>query len=181
MKEKLKFILSWCAEGAPLSKERLFITFIKIFFMIQRIQSLYLLGAGLIGVYIAYPFFRIPFIILENNVLSIGIAFFYALVLLLTFFTIFKFNNRKLQIKLSTILLALSVVGGILYLLLDQILMYHINSNRDYVPSAWNLDSGYLSSIIHFAVPLTQIILIFLALRAIKKDEELVRSTDRLR
>ena len=80
---------------------------------------------------------------------------------LIPFISIFLYKNRKLQIILNylNILLFLLILG------IGAGLYFH--STR----------FAYIS----FSIPLINIILTFLVIRAIKKDENLVKSLDRIR
>lgn len=73
--------------------------------------------------------------------------------------TIFLFKKRSLQIKLCGLLILLCTIELVLF------------------------SFFYLERVefVIMIIPIVQAIFIFLALRAIKKDEELVRSVDRLR
>ena len=154
--------------------------------MIQRIQTIYLLIAGfLTGSLFFVPFaemavkagsiyrYDISGIYLEgipNPVVTISSLSLVILViaqLFLTLVTIFLFKKRKLQIKLS-------VVNMVVLLAIFSLILY----------SAWwggkSLSAGYsLSYSVLF--PLFAIIVVYMAIRAIKKDELLVRSIDRVR
>ena len=84
-------------------------------------------------------------------------------------FIIFQYKKRMLQIKLS----------GLNYLLLSAILVSYylaIKNNNDMLAEA-----GKGEFLIGFYVPIIAIILNFLVIKFIKKDEALVRSVDRIR
>jgi glucan phosphoethanolaminetransferase (alkaline phosphatase superfamily) len=93
---------------------------------------------------------------------------FNVVVALLSLIIIFLYKNRNLQLRLSG-----------LNMLLICIFIAVIFYFADYAKAA---SAG---SIVHYGigcyVPLIQLIFTFLAMRAIKKDEQLVRSADRLR
>jgi hypothetical protein len=142
--------------------------------MIQRIQSIYLLLTVLVSAALFYlPLFELPssvegtgpreFMITSNALLlvlssAIGV---------LAFVTIFLFKSRPLQIKVCRlILIMIFVMIGLLFYTSDTI------SN--------GLDQKVVFKIGTY-LPLLQVLFIFLAHRAIKKDENLVRSADRLR
>ena len=101
--------------------------------------------------------------ILSSYPLSILIA----LCLTLCIVTIFLFKKRMLQIRLS-------VANSILLLGLQGLAFY-------YVKSAETVLEGDGSYTLIFTFPLVSAILVFLALRAIARDEALVRSLNRLR
>lgn len=151
--------------------------------MIQRSQSLYLLLAVLLGVSLFFlPVFEFPgmkpsvvppanegpatdtlYYITSNSLLFLLHVAICAMVLI----TIFLFRNRNLQIRLCNLsLLLISGLIGLLFFTADSVgstfnhqVVYHMGS--------------------YF--PMIQLALVFAAARAIKKDEELVRSADRLR
>ena len=142
--------------------------------MIQRIQTIFLLLTVLVSVALFYvPLFELPvaageglpktFMISSNSVLMI----LWAAIGVFSFGVIFLFKNRPFQLKACRfILLLIFVMIGLLFYTsdtfssgLDQKVVYKIGT--------------YL--------PLLQVVFIFLAHRAIKKDDDLVRSADRLR
>lgn len=77
---------------------------------------------------------------------------------------IFLFRNRQLQIR---------ICFGVLAVVLLNILLYYLQT-KNFVPNEWSFD---LTSLVTIAIPF----LLFLAIRAIYKDEQLVKSVDRLR
>jgi hypothetical protein len=77
--------------------------------------------------------------------------------------TIFLYNNRKLQLKLSSF----SILLNISILILCLIIIFG-NKNSP------NLNYGLL-------IPVFSSLLFYLAYRGIKSDEELVKSSNRLR
>jgi peptidoglycan/LPS O-acetylase OafA/YrhL len=85
--------------------------------------------------------------------------------------TIFMYKNRKQQIKVSQFLLLLNTA-----LIVSAFLL--IDTAKSMLPMSGDILVKHKISMIF---PLLSIILIFLAIKAIKKDEELVRSADRLR
>lgn len=140
--------------------------------MIQRIQSLWLLIASIAF----FTTLKLPFYTgnqLMNNtsvyaelngmynflitVLSIALA-------VVSFLVIFLFKNRKLQLKLTVLLL----LGAILQLVL---IFYSV---KKFIPEQ---GSYSISAVFYFIAPITLV----LALRGIYKDEQLIKSVDRLR
>lgn len=138
--------------------------------MLQRIQSLWLLLAGVLS-----------FLTLRLNVYSgtrelNGAALFMNLtgsssflilivtiiIALLTIISVFLYKNRPLQIKLSLVALLFYIVSALLYYL--QIKQF----------SAGNFA---LTSVIYFLIP----VLIILAIKGIYNDQKLIKSVDRLR
>lgn len=139
--------------------------------MIQRVQTIYLLAGA-----IALGLLFIPLSIGISNPTSdggmfadgilstydhVGLAALSALPALDFLTAIFLFSNRKLQMMVTGIgTLLASVMGGVFAFLV----MSH---------------SAQVS--IGAAMPLVALICGYLAFRNIKKDEEIVRSSDRLR
>jgi hypothetical protein len=153
--------------------------------MIQRIQTLFLLGAlACTGL-----FFFLPFGNLVNKDLSeiaiiiTGVSFvkgdstvsypmtplliMFIIINLITLTSIFLFKKRMLQIRLSVFnaIMQLGSFGMLFFYLAD----ISKKSGLDY-------NTGIL-----VILPLAAAILSFLAMRAIAKDEALVRSVSRLR
>jgi len=154
--------------------------------MIQRIQTVYLLIAEiLIGALFFVPFaeiagkegsiyrFDIKGIYLEgvqkSEIIysSLPLVLLWAVSLILILATIFLYKNRILQMRISTInIFILLGLGGLIFY---------------YVWSGAKLLMGVYSLTIYLVFPVIAAILIYLAIRAISKDEELVRSIDRIR
>lgn len=156
--------------------------------MIQRIQSVYLLlGVLICGMLFFFPIaeyindassyvFDIcgvknitdeaqPEIVNTLPVLIILIA-----VMLTGMISIFLFKNRKLQIRICSLNLLL------LTALLAAIFLY-----SDKAETAIEQEGTITSFGFGTVVPIIALIFTFLAIRGIKKDEELVRSADRIR
>jgi hypothetical protein len=150
--------------------------------MIQRIQTIFLLGAmaailGLFYLDIAvlnskevtlfnlngYHLFNTS-VADSNSQIWLKVAG-YGLALLILI-TIFLFKNRKLQMKLCfiNIILALGLNGLIYYL-----------PRHHYIIST---DISYQYPVLF---PIVAVILLFMAYRAILKDHRLIKSLDRLR
>lgn len=149
--------------------------------MIQRIQSLFLLlASGAYGSQFAVPYLQTP---ADNSARTVpaltdgaltpvdnpGLLGLTVLGAAVSLVAIFLFKNRSLQARLSGV----SLIVGVLLLILAGIT---IKSTLDQAPQG---------SSVHFAaglaLPLVALILNWLATRAIRKDEALVRSMDRLR
>lgn len=144
--------------------------------MIQRIQSIYLLIATVLSGGLIFPlnlwvteqgteFFALDSLSSDNLVLASVFVLFMASALL-TFITIFQFKKRQLQFVLGrfTILINFILVGILVYF-------------------AQNLSGEMQVSEkgIGLLIPIFTIVFVVLANKAIKKDEELVKSVDRLR
>jgi len=154
--------------------------------MIQRIQSVYLLIAALL---IAALFF-VPFAELSgkdgvqylfnfsgiyehgtSGHLSLKntwpVAVLIGMCLIMLILTIFQFKNRNSQIKLSYLcFISLLVLKALLYY---------------FTWSSSNLPGGSLNASLYAEFPAIAAILVFLAIRGIRKDENLVKSIDRIR
>ena len=152
--------------------------------MIQRIQTLFLLGAV---VFLALMLFLPLAEILTvdgrvYSVLSMGlmaeggeavvptwpVLILILVTALMLFINIFLFRNRKLQIRLCVygIILEFGLIG----------LLYYF-----WVVIFRQLEVENLSVWLPVVFPLVSIILTFLAFRGIRKDEILIRSMDKLR
>lgn len=147
-----------------------------IIMMIQRIQSIYLLVATVLSgglIFILNLWVNEQgneFLVMDafnsGNVLLVTMAVLFFVSALLTFIAIFQFKNRKLQFVFGrlTILVNFFLVGILVYF-------------------AQNLSGEIHVSVkgIGLLIPIVTIVLAVAANKAIKKDEELVKSVDRLR
>ena len=130
--------------------------------MIQRIQTVYLFFVFCLMAILAF----IPFSPL--NAFSDGFFIgFSSVIALIAIVTIFLYKNRKMQIRLCYGMLIALVLFYIFYLIFSR----------------QNLSFTELFKHVQytFVFPFISIILIYLAIRGIKKDDKLVRSLDRLR
>ncbi|NEV93251.1 DUF4293 domain-containing protein [Psychroflexus sp. YR1-1] len=136
--------------------------------MIQRIQSLYLLIAILLNGVLS---FYLPLWITSENVeiyaLSqpVAISLFFISVLI-SIITLFSFKKRKRQFVLGRINIILNfvLVGVFAYWTLK-------------LPGEMDISEKGIGMLL----PIISIVFIALANKAIKKDEDLVKSVDRLR
>ena len=147
--------------------------------MIQRIQTVYLLlSAILVGLLFLLPFaeiakdgavylFNFKGIILDGTLKENGFAIsgLIAIILALHGYAILIFKNRIRQIRVIvfSILLLLGLFGMFFFFI------YYIFSGAQ------------ISFNLSMAFPLVAIILDYLAIRGIGKDEALIRSIDRIR
>ena len=147
--------------------------------MIQRIQSVYLLvSALLIGILFLLPFaeiakegviyiFNFRGILLDGAVHQSGIAIYVLIAAIMAshVFAIFGFNNRKRQkmIIIFTILMMLGLFGMFFFF------------------TYFSFSGAQISFEISIVLPLVVIIIDYLAIRSINKDEALIRSIDRIR
>ncbi|WP_312922749.1 DUF4293 domain-containing protein [Empedobacter brevis] len=137
--------------------------------MIQRKQSIYLFLSGIISSIFAMNFdklFDIPLEWLSNPEKGdyiFSLAFFASA--LISFLAIMLYKKRRLQISLGwlNIILNVLLIGSFVYCLLT-------------LPGEGNSEKG-----IWALVPLASIVLLSIANRLIKKDDDLVKSVDRFR
>ena len=91
------------------------------------------------------------------------------LTIIVPIFTVFKFKNRQLQIKLSSLNVFLNaIICGLIFL------YYSSNMQK-------TIASDVISYSFGTYIPLINMILSVMAMRWIKKDIDLIRSIDRLR
>jgi len=157
--------------------------------MWQRIQTIYLLTCSLL--FSMFAVLKLPFGSIDqgdNAVVAAAAQTSFAdgkftpedhillvililLIALLAFGIIFLFKNRKLQANLTRIMIFMMLLSGVLAFYL----MYRdLNIIKE-------LEHATFSPGIGSFVPLAGILLAFLAQKGIQKDEETVRSMDRLR
>jgi hypothetical protein len=156
--------------------------------VIQRIQTLYLLAAGMLMALML--FFPLAEVAADGSgfytVYSMGwylgeggdtadmamptwpVFILVGVLVLLPLFTVFLYRKRKLQIRISVycIILAFGLIGLIYYFFL-------IGFRQ--------LDEPAYAFRFPLIVPAIFIVLMYLAFRGIRKDEILVRSLDRIR
>ena len=141
--------------------------------MLQRIQTVYLFIVVLVTA--ALPFWLHLWIVnngekfyVKEDILF-SICFFSSAAL--AFITIFLFKNRKLQFVLNrlNILLNLVLLGIFVYILIKD-----MNTVSGKFVTIFEKGFGML-------LPILAIIFLVLANKAIKKDENLIKSVDRLR
>lgn len=138
--------------------------------MLQRIQTVWLLIASALG------FATLKFSFFSGNKLVENVKQFVSLnakenifILIVTIaiavaalVTIFLYKDRKMQLKITIGILLVSILNIVLYYLQTK---NFIEGNTD------------LTSLLTFAIP----VFLILAARGIWKDEQLVKSVDRLR
>ena len=145
---------------------QLFFTFTKTLTVLQRIQTIYLLFVFLIQL---AGFIFLPQRLLYSGV-SVEVNQSYILLIsnllliVVPFWNIFQFRNRKRQFVLNRVLLLIT-----LGVLLIQCIGY------------LNSDSNESHQLLACVVHMLTIIFLSLANKTIKRDEDLVRSADRLR
>lgn len=167
--------------------------------MIQRVQTIFLILAALSSIlmfsipigelltddqqtkYMVQLGFRGYEIILRNQInqyttfYSLTTSLLAYLIIPSTLWNIFLFKNRKLQIKLNLFNILLCIVQTIIIItsLTSGELLSEFQSQNKIIYDS-NLSAGCL-------LPLITIAFLLLANKYIKKDEELIRSADRLR
>ncbi|MBN1116956.1 MAG: DUF4293 domain-containing protein [Bacteroidales bacterium] len=153
--------------------------------MIQRIQSLFLLAATILQVlYIkaslaeflmnnndSYKFTSAGIKNLSDNSLvqnTSALLILSVFIVIITFFAIFLYKKRILQIRfcIYSMLLNIGQVGLFLYL------YFNFKNNNPVTSGTYELAA---------VIPVASIILLFLAFRGIRKDEILIKAYDRLR
>lgn len=160
--------------------------------MIQRIQTIYLAFVAFIASVLFFtPLFVlnpsetatdstiyissiIKIVTIKDNisqVLSINwqLIAVNALIILIAFFAIFSFKDRRRQMKLSRALIFLSILEGVF-------IFNHFNQITKVAGIGYSLNLNPLI----YSLALVPV-LAFLAFRGIHKDDKLVRSADRLR
>jgi len=143
--------------------------------MIQRIQSIYLLLSGVISggiVFLVEMWSTIKNQVFFQDLFSSEIVFvqvvpyIYIVSAILSLVTIFLFKNRQLQFIMCriNILINLILLGLLVYLSLS-------------LPG----EASVSEKGIGMFLPILSVLLLVFANKAIKKDEDLVKSVDRLR
>ena len=127
--------------------------------MIQRIQTVYLLIAGLLAASLLK--FRFAEIAVNNELFTIFIV----IIALLHFVIIGMYKKRILQIRLT-------VCAIVLLLVLSGLFFYFAYAGIDGAKVAFKIPVFF---------PIVAVILDLLAICAIKKDEALIRSLNRIR
>ncbi len=136
--------------------------------MLQRIQTIYLLLVSVISVALCL---YIPYGLDENGGALYGKDDLYVMGLsmasaILSLIAIFLFKNRKLQFVLGRIIIILN------FILLGVFVYWSLTVSGETKVS----EKG-----IGMLIPIISIVLLVMANKAIKKDENLVKSVDRLR
>jgi len=136
--------------------------------MIQRIQTIYLLlsaavGGGLIFVFNLWTTIEKTLVFAKDDMLYFGLFLGSAA---LSLISIFMYKNRKSQFVLGRLNIILN------FILLGLFVYLSLNLSGETLVS----EKG-----IGMLLPIISIVLLVLANKAIKKDEDLVKSVDRLR
>ena len=144
--------------------------------MIQRIQSVYLLLATLLSGGLVFllnlwvdasgnNFFVADAFSSKNSILIVMSSLFFVSAII-TLFTIFQYKNRKLQFVLGRLAILTN------FILVGLLVYFSQNLSGETMVS----EKG-----IGLLIPIITIVLVALANKAIKRDEDLVKSVDRLR
>ncbi len=148
--------------------------------MIQRVQTLFLLGIALLSAAMLFlPFEQVNvgdakhmLCLMPGCLKEMVKPFVYVpiglniVILGLSLFTIFKYNQRKQQMKFAQLLMVLSV------LLMGNLFTMHFLKVGDATVVDYKIAALF---------PALNIVLAFLARMFIKKDDDLVKSADRIR
>jgi membrane protease YdiL (CAAX protease family) len=135
--------------------------------MIQRIQSVYLLIVAILaGIGIYSPLWTNNKLIVVKGFDNIYILALFASVIGLSILTIFLFKNRKLQFVLGRVNILINII---------------LLGVFGYYGQTFSGETLVSEKEIGLFVPIVSIVFLYLSNRAIKKDEELVKSVDRLR
>lgn len=157
--------------------------------MIQRIQTVYLATAAILliipivleltlatitvegGAYELTPVtahFMVDGATTETLFGSFSITAAFALSLFLTVYGIMQYKNRKFQMRLVQLALIFQpIIAVVVFIYAQKMITFTEETSISYSPV--------------LGVLLVNVVLYFLAYRGIKKDDELVRSADRLR
>lgn len=157
--------------------------------MIQRIQTLFLLGVVVLGVafsfvpvlgFTAYDATYVMSaykVVLSKEVTTVvsknmGVGVLEGVIMIVSIIVMFLYKNRQLQmklLKLNILLITLQVVALMMYV---DVAKSAIGPNENDV--VIGIEMGTI-------IPVLSLLLTYLAIRFIKKDDELVRAADRLR
>lgn len=155
--------------------------------MLQRIQTIFLLAAMASGLSLLIDPMTLAhvdgdFSLLKSqsqNMLNDGIfqasdhlvlLLLIGLIAILSLVSIFQFKNRNRQV----VLVRLTILAFILLVILAGLFFYQDYSKLD--PDSYLFKVGY-----GIIAPVSGVIFAVLAVRAIRKDDKLIRSMDRLR
>jgi hypothetical protein len=162
--------------------------------MIQRIQSIYLLlivvcqsllFATALATFSSYEtsfnlslmgFYKLSSAGNEMLINSYALMAMNLVLILFSLFVIFSFKNRKKQLRLA----------GFNFILLCGfivLMFYSYDNAKSLLDNSFNTQGAELSTTygIGMILPILSLIFNFLALKGIRKDEELVKSADRIR
>jgi len=162
--------------------------------MIQRLQSIYLfiivicqalLFATALATFSSYEssfnlslmgFYKLSSAGQELLINSYALIALNIVVILYTLFIIFSFKNRKNQIKLVAFNFLL-LCGFVV------VMFYTFDNAKSFLDRMFSAQEAELSTTygIGMILPLLSLVFNFMAIKGIRKDEELVKSADRIR
>ena len=135
--------------------------------MIQRIQTIYLLSVFLIQL-LGFIFLPENRLLYSGALVKLNQSYFLLtsnlLLIVIPFWNIFQFQKRKRQFIVNRFLLLITLV-----VLINQCIGY------------LNVDRNENHHLVYCVVSIFTIIFLSFANKAIKRDEDLIRSADRLR
>lgn len=150
--------------------------------MIQRIQTLFLILAVVLGILanslqiatfsnegmLGYRVFSLWLIDAGGDKSMITCPFFIIQLITLTMalYTIFLYGKRKIQMRLCNILIILMV----LWYIVAAAYIFYFSQQMEFESMGWGM-----------MLPLLELILFILAKKRIKYDDDLVRAADRIR
>lgn len=156
--------------------------------MIQRIQSIYLFLAAALGVSLfCFPFAEIvtggnnvaltvyrlsPAVEGVSAAAMTPLALVTSLFVVLCLIALFKFRNRAMQMKIT------KLCGYLQILIFVAMIAFIIGLSRTPGSDKLTIEAYFC---LPMAFPIVNFILLILAHRGIKKDDDLVKSADRLR
>ena len=133
--------------------------------MIQRIQTLYLTSCSILLFILGYMFKD-----LEINAIPVIYLFIFFTSLSLTLYSIFSYKNRKRQFVLNR----LNIISNFILLLLFAFDYLYLDSSDNYYI--------FLKELSYYQIiPILNIALLVFSNKAIKKDDDLISSIDRIR
>ena len=131
--------------------------------MIQRVQSIYLLVASIISLASYFIFPKLDLFFINMSLMDYFIIPYLFFCFFMSTLNIFLFINRKLQININKFQL-------LIHLFVLIVFFYFFYQEKMLIPDLmWTL------------TPISSIVFLSLANKGIKKDENLIRSVDRLR
>ena len=144
--------------------------------MIQRRQTLYLLVAAIFSGGLSFVFnlwtaksgeiLSVSAVLNESSWVIKTILFAYLFSALLSIISIFLFNNRQLQFVLGRV---------------NMLINFYLLGVLIYVSLTLSGEASVSEKGIGMFIPVIVVVLLAVANKAIKKDEDLVKSADRLR
>lgn len=136
--------------------------------MLQRIQTIYLLIASIIcgGLIFMFPIWKLNDGVEVYAISNIVVLCLFLVSAILSLIAIFMYKNRKLQFVLGRLAIILN------FILLGFFVYQSLTVSGEVEAS----EKG-----IGMLLPIVSIVFLALANKAIKKDEDLVKSVDRLR